>query len=67
MKMENIMNYKIYLYAIFTFLSIYMLSGINFEKIMKKNKTLEIKLLILFLSLMFSYLITNFIVDFLNL
>ncbi len=61
------MNYKIYLYAIFTFLSIYMLSGINFEKIMKKNKTLEIKLLILFLSLMFSYLITNFIVDFLNL
>lgn len=61
------MSYKIYLYAIFTFLSIYMLSGINFEKFMKKNRVLEAKFLILALSFALSYLLTNFMVDFMNL
>ena len=61
------MNYKIYLYAIFTFLSIFMLSGVNFEKFMKTNKILEAKFLIMALSFALSYLITNFIVDFINL
>ena len=61
------MNYKMYVYAIFTFLSIFMLSGINFEKFMRKNKVLEAKLLILSLSFALSYLLTNFVLDFLNL
>lgn len=67
MKMENIMNYKVYLYAIFTFLSIFMLSGINFDKIMRKNRVLEARFLILFLSLAISYLLTNFVADIVNL
>lgn len=57
------MNYKIYLYAIFTFLSIFMLSGVNFEKFMRKNRVLEAKFLILALSMAFSYLLTNFVWD----
>ena len=61
------MNYKIYFYAIFLFVSIYIFSGINFEKIMKKNKIIETKLLIMFLSVSLSYITTNFIFDFLNL
>ena len=61
------MNYKIYLYAIFLFLSIFILSGINIEKIMKKDKVLEARLLIMSLSLALSYLLTNFVWDFLNL
>ncbi len=60
------MNYKVYLYAIFVFLSIYMLSGINFEKFMKKNKVIEARLLIMALSFVLSYILTNFVVDFLN-
>ena len=60
------MNYKIYFYAIFMFLSIYILSGINIEKIMKKNKIVEAKLLIMILSIALSYIVTNFIFDFVN-
>lgn len=60
------MNYKIYFYAIFMFVSIYILSGINFEKLMKKNKVVEAKLLMMTLSVALSYLLTNFLFDFLN-
>ena len=67
MKMGNIMNYRIYFYAIFLFLSIFIISGVNFEKIMKKNKVVEAKLLIMALSIAMSYLLTNFVLDFLNL
>lgn len=61
------MNYKIYLYAIFVFLSIYIFSGVNFEKIMKKDKVVEARLLVMSLSFALSYLLTNFVLDFLNL
>ena len=61
------MNYKMYLYAIFLFLSIFVLSGINFNNIMRKNKVVEAKLLIMCLSIALSYLLTNFVIDFLNL
>ena len=61
------MNYKIYLYAIFLFLSIFALSGVNFNVIMKKNKAIEARLLVMILGCAFSYLLTTFVVDFLNL
>ncbi len=61
------MNYKICLYALFAFLSIFILSGINFEKFMKKNKIVEARLLVMTLSFAMSYLLTNFVIDFLNL
>ena len=67
MKMVNIMNYKVYLYCLTTFLSVFMLSGVNFEKFMRKNRVLEAKFLILSLSFALSYLLTNFIYDFINL
>lgn len=61
------MNYKIYLYAIFLFLSIFILSGVNFNGIMKKNKEMEAHLLVLSLSMCVSYLLTNFVWDFIGL
>ncbi len=61
------MNYKVCLYAIFTFLSIYMLSGVNFEYFMRKNRVLEARFLIMALSLALSYLLTNFVADIINL
>ena len=61
------MNYKIFLYALFLLFSIYVLSGIHFEKIMKRNKEIEARLLVMALSCMMSYLLTNFVWDFLNL
>ena len=61
------MNYKIYLYALFLFLSIYIFSGVNFNQIIKKDKVIEARLLVMLLSCISSYLLTNFVIDFLNL
>lgn len=60
------MNYKIYLYVFFTFLSIFALSGVNFEKIMRTNKVIEAKILVMISAFSLSYLLTNFMVDFLK-
>lgn len=61
------MNYKAIIYCLFVFLSIYALSGLNFDKFMKKNKPIEARLIVLILSFASSYLLTNFIVDFISL
>lgn len=61
------MNYKVLIYTIFLFLSIFIFSGVNFEQIMKRNKVMETKLLVMSLSFSLSYLLTNFLLDFLNL
>ncbi len=61
------MNYKVCLYTIFLFLSIFIYSGVNIEKIMKRDKIMEAKLLVMSLSFALSYLLTNFVLDFLNL
>ncbi len=58
------MNYKIIIYVISVMLSTYALTGINFEKIIKKNKNIEVRILVILLSFIMGYLITNFIVDF---
>ncbi len=60
------MDYKTILYTINLFLSMFVLSGINFDKIMKRNKVIEARLLILVLGFAISYLITNFMVDFIS-
>ena len=61
------MNYKICLYAIFLLLSIFIISGINIEKFMKRGKEIEAKLLVMCVACAMSYLLTNFVWDFLNL
>lgn len=60
------MNYKIFLYIFFVLLSAYSLSAINFEKIIKKNKIIETRILVMILSFISGYILTNFIVDFLE-
>lgn len=60
------MSAKVYIYIITTLLSAYALTGINFNKFWNQKKTIEARIFIILLSLMMSYLITNFIVDFLS-
>ena len=60
------MGIKIYLYVFFTMLSIFVLNGVNFSVIMKKNKVIEAKILVLSLSFALSYLLTNFVMDFVS-
>ena len=57
---------KLLLYIFFTFVSAFGLSGINFNDIIKANKTIEAKVLVMVLSFSFGYLLTNFVLDFLN-
>ena len=60
------MNYKTYIYAITALLSAYALSGVNFDSFIKKNKRIEAILLVVLLSLAISYLVTNFVTDFIS-
>ena len=60
------MDIKIYLYVLFTMFAIFIFNGVNFNGIMKKNKELEAKLLVLSLSFALSYLLTNFVIDFVS-
>ena len=60
------MNVKVYLYIITTLLSAYTLTGINFNKFWNSKKSMEAKIFIILLSLIMSYLLTNFILDFLS-
>jgi len=60
------MNYKIYIYIISVFLSVFALSGINFEKIIRKNRILETRILVILLGFALGYLVSNFIIDFIS-
>lgn len=60
------MNYKLYIYIITLFASIFALSGINYDGFIKTNKAIEARILVILLSLALSYLVTSFITDFLS-
>ena len=60
------MNYKAFVYVITFMASLFSISGLNYEKLIKKNKVIETKILIVLLSMAISYLTTNFITDFLE-
>jgi len=60
------MSAKIYLYVFFTLMAIFIFNGVNIEVLMKKNKVIEAKLLVLSLSFALSYLLTNFVMDFIS-
>lgn len=60
------MNYKAYIYVITLLMSIFALSGINFDGFIKTNKAIEARLLVILLSIATSYLVTNFITDFIS-
>lgn len=55
------------LYIIFTFVAAYGISGINFNGIIKKNKEIESRVLVIVLSFALGYLLTNYVYDFINL
>lgn len=60
------MNYKLLIYIFNIMLSIFSLSGVNFEKLIKKDKVMETRILVIAISLIMAYLLTNFIFDFIE-
>lgn len=60
------MNYKVFVYVISVLISSFALSGLNFDSFMKKNKPLEARVLVVILSCALGYLLTSFIVGFIE-
>lgn len=58
------MNYKLMIYTFNILLCIFAVSSINFEKIIRKNKINETRILMIIISLVLAYLLTNFMIDF---
>ncbi len=61
------MNYKIYIYVISMFISAYALTGVNFDAFIKKGKIVEARILLMVLGMSLSYLVSNFIINFIEL
>ena len=57
---------KALLYVLFTLISAYILSSINYTNFFKKNKVVEAKIFVILLSFIMSYLLTNFVADFIT-
>ena len=66
MSKANIMYYKLLVYVFNMMLCIFSLSGINFEKFIKRDRVRETRILVIILALALAYLLTNFIFDFLS-
>ena len=58
---------KTFLYFIITIITIWALDGVRLNEIFKKGRVLESKITYLFISFSISYLVVNFIYDFLKL
>lgn len=60
------MNYKAYIYIATMLLSAFALSGLNFDNFIKTKKVIEARILAFLMCIVTSYLVTNFITDFLS-
>ncbi len=60
------MDYKVFVYVVSVLISSFALSGLNFDSFMKKNKPLEARILVVILSCSLGYLLTSFIVGFIE-
>lgn len=67
MKKVNIMDYRVFIYIIMLFITMFCLSGINYTGFFKTKHELEAKLFILIISLGISYIASRFIIDFIEL
>ena len=66
MKMENIMDYRIYIYAFMLFTTTYAFSGINFNNFFRTNHKLEAKIFVMLLIISVSYLVSSFVISFIE-
>ncbi len=60
------MNASLYIYILSIFITAIGLSGINFEKIIKKNKVIEVRILAIVLSIAIGFLVGEFVINILN-
>ncbi|MDD4187471.1 MAG: DUF1146 domain-containing protein [Bacilli bacterium] len=58
--------YKALIYTMSVLISVYALSGINFNNFFKKNYQLEAKVFIIIISFALGYLLASFVINFLE-
>lgn len=58
------MNYKVVLYVLFVFLTIFGISAVDLDKFFKKGKPLETYIFIMLIVMSVSYMATNFVINF---
>lgn len=58
--------YKTIVYFLSVLLSVFIISGINFNNFFKKNHIIEARFFVIIISLIMGYLLGSFIIEFLN-
>ena len=58
---------KIAIYAIIFIVTIYAMEGLDLNKLFKQSRIVQARIMYLFIAISISYLVTNFIYDFLSL
>ena len=61
------MNYKVYVYALVLLLTSFAFSGINFNEFFRINKKIEARIFVMLLIIAVSYLVSQFIISFIEL
>ncbi len=56
------MDYKVYIYALMLIVTVFSLSGINFNDFFKKNHIIEAKIFVMLIALAISFLASEFII-----
>lgn len=67
MKMEHTMDYKVFIYIIMLFVTIFCLSAINFNNFFKVKHELEAKIFIMILSFGLAYISSEFLIKLIEL
>ena len=57
---------KIVIYSIVFIITIWSMEGLDLNKLFKQSRVLQARILYLFIAISISYLVTNFIYDFIN-
>ena len=58
---------KTILYLVISVITMWALDGVRINEIFKKNRVIQSRVMYLFITLSITYLVVNFIYDFLNL
>lgn len=61
------MSYKVYIYALMLLASVFAISGINFDGIIKRSKVFESRVLVILLIMSLTYLSSSFIINIIEL
>lgn len=60
------MDYRVFIYAISLFVTVFAFSGINYNNFFRTNHKLEARIFVMLLIISVSYLVSSFIIGFIE-